>query len=148
MDADAYVSGDTVYISGYQAGVAAVNLKDGEVLWRQENVYTSHRIAGDRRGLFLTDVNSDVWELDARSGNDLWKQADLHMRRLTVPALIKNHLLVGDFEGYLHALSQEDGGLAGRTQIDDEPIRAQPVVYDDVAYVYSSGGVLAAVSVE
>jgi outer membrane protein assembly factor BamB len=148
MDADAYVQGDTAYVSGYQAGVAAVNLKDGEVLWRQEHVYTSHGMAGDRRGLFLTDVNSDVWELDIRSGNDLWKQADLHMRRLTVPALIKNQLLVGDFEGYLHALSQEDGGLAGRVQIDDEAIRAQPVVYDDVAYVYSSGGVLAAVSVE
>ncbi len=148
MDSDACVKGDTAYVTGYQAGVAAVNLKDGEVLWRQEHVYSSHGMAGGRRGLFLADANSDVWELDISGGADLWKQAELHMRRLTVPALAKDRLVIGDFEGYLHALSQDDGGLVGRVNLDDEPIRAAPVVYDDIIYVYTSGGVLAAVALE
>lgn len=149
LDADAYIKGDTAYVTGYQAGVAAVDLHGGDVAWRQEQVYSSHGLAGDRRGLFLTDANSDVWELDIHSGNDLWKQTDLHMRRLTVPALVKDYLVLGDFEGYLHALSQDDGGLLGRVRLDDDqPIRAAPVVYDDIIYVYTAGGVLAAVALE
>jgi outer membrane protein assembly factor BamB len=148
MDSDAFVKGDTAYVTGYQAGVAAVNLKDGEVQWRQEQVYSSHGLTGDRHGLFLTDASSDVWQLDTRGGADLWKQEELHMRRLTVPALVNSRLVVGDFEGWLHALSQDDGGLVGRVQIDDEPIRAAPVVYEGIVYVYSAGGVLAAVALE
>jgi outer membrane protein assembly factor BamB len=148
MDADPLVKGDTIYISGYQAGVAAVGLRDGDVLWRQERVFSPHGLAADRRTLFLSDANSDVWQLDMRSGADLWKQTDLHQRRLTVPVLIKDQLVVGDLEGYLHALSREDGSLVGRVRLDDEPIRASPVVFDDVIYVYTGGGVLAAVAME
>ena len=149
LDSDAYVRDGTAYVTGYQAGVSAVNLRDGEVQWRQERVYSSHGLAGNRRSLFLTDASSDVWELDARrNGEDLWKQGELHMRRLTVPVLLKDRLVVGDFEGYLHALSQDNGSLVGRLQLDDEPIRATPVIYDNILYVYTSGGVLAAVALE
>jgi outer membrane protein assembly factor BamB len=148
MDADPLVKGDTAYVSGYQAGVAAVGLRDGEVMWRQEHVSTSHGLAADRRSLFVSDSGSDVWQLDLRTGADLWKQSELHQRRLTVPALVRDKLVVGDLEGYLHALSAEDGSLAGRVQVDDEPIWATPVVYDDVVYVYTGGGTLAAVAME
>ena len=148
MDADPLVRGDTVIVSGYQAGVAAVNLRDGEVLWRQQRVFSSHGLASDRRSLFLSDVSSDVWALDPGNGADLWKQSELHQRRLTVPTLVRDQLLVGDLEGWVHALSKEDGSLVGRVQVDDEPIRARPVKFGDVAYIYTSGGVLAAVAVE
>jgi outer membrane protein assembly factor BamB len=148
MDADPLVKGDTVYVSGFQAGVAAVNLKDGEVLWRQQTVSTSHAMASDRKSLFLSDTSSDVWQLDLRTGADLWKQNELHQRRLTVPALIGNKLVVGDFEGYVHVLSAEDGSLLGRLQVEDEPILAPPVVYQDVIYVYTAGGTLAALDLE
>lgn len=148
MDAAPLVQGDTVIVSGYQAGLAAVNLKDGEVLWRQPQVFSSHGLAADRRSLFLTDANSDVWALDPRNGADLWKQSDLHQRRLTVPAVVKGNLVVGDLEGWLHALSKDDGNLVGRVEVDDEPIRVTPVEFDDIVYVYTAGGVLAAVTVE
>jgi outer membrane protein assembly factor BamB len=148
MDSDPLIVDDTIYISGYQAGVAALALKDGEALWRQEQVYSAHGMAADRRSLYLTDSNSDVWRLDMRNGGDLWKQADLHQRRLSVPALNRKHVLVGDFEGWLHALAQDDGSLLGRIQIDDRPIRAAPVVYGDMVYVYGGGGALAAVAVD
>jgi outer membrane protein assembly factor BamB len=148
IDSDPIVRGDTAYVTGYQGGVAAVGLKDGEVLWRHGEFSSCAGMADSRRALFITDVNSDVWRLDPRNGADLWKQAELHQRRLTGPALVKDYLVVGDFEGYLHLLSQDDGSLVGRLKIDDEPIEAAPVVRDDVIYVYSDGGVLAAVAVE
>ena len=148
LDADPLVKDDTVFITGFQGGITAVNLRDGDVQWQQKTLYSSHGMAAGRRSLFISDGNSDVWQVDIRNGGDMWKQDALHQRRLTVPALIRNRVVVGDFEGYLHALSADDGSLVGRLQIDDEPIRATPVVQQDTIYVYTSGGVLAAVNID
>ena len=150
MDVDSVpvIKDDTLYVSGYQGGLAAVNLKDGEVLWRQDKVSSYSGLAASGRELFLTDANSDVWQVAMRDGGDLWKQDAFHQRRLTSPAVIKDYLVVGDFEGYLHVLSQDDGSLLGRLEVDDTPIEEPPAVFDDVLYVYTSGGKLAAVSLE
>ncbi|MFO1418022.1 MAG: outer membrane protein assembly factor BamB [Methylotetracoccus sp.] len=148
VDSTPVIRDDTVYVSGYQGGIAAVNLKDGEVQWRRENLSTATGLYADRRALFMTDGVSDVWQLDLSSGADLWKQAALHQRRLTAPVPIKNYIVVGDFEGYLHFLSKENGSIVARVQIDDTPIEVVPVVSDDIVYAYSSDGVLAAVAVD
>ena len=148
LDADPLVKDENVYVSGFQGGVTAVNLRDGDIQWRQNSVWSSHGMAIGRRSLFISDANSDVWQLDLRNGGDMWKQDALHQRRLTMPALIRNRLVLGDFEGYLHALSADDGSLVGRLQLDDEPIRAAPVVHNDTLFVYTSGGVLAAIGID
>jgi outer membrane protein assembly factor BamB len=148
LDSVPVVRGDTLYVSGYQAGVAAVSLKDGEVLWRQDKMSTYSALAANRRLLFLTDTNSDVWQLDMRDGGDLWRQTDLHQRRLTAPVLVKDYVVLGDFEGYLHVLSADDGSLKARIRIDKSPIEEPPSVFDDILYVYTAGGTLAAVAVD
>lgn len=148
VDATPVIRGDTIFVSGYQGGVAALSLKDGEVMWRRENLSTASVLTADRKSLFLTDGASDVWRLDMRSGADLWKQAALHQRRLTSPVPVKDYVVVGDFEGYLHFLSKDDGGLVARIRIDDTPIEAPPIVFDDVVYAYSVDGVVAAVALD
>ncbi|WP_139555965.1 outer membrane protein assembly factor BamB [Methylotetracoccus oryzae] len=148
IDSTPVIKGDTAYVSGYQGGIASVGLSNGEVLWRRENLSTPTGLSADRRFLYLTDPVSDVWQLDVGNGGDLWKQTALHQRRLTAPVPVRNWLVVGDMEGYLHFLSKDDGSVAGRIQIDDTPIEAPPVVFDDVVYAYSSGGTLAAVSLD
>jgi len=148
INATPVIKGDTLYVSGYQGGIAAVSQSNGEVQWRQEKFFSHSGLTSSRRSLFLSDSSSDVWRLDMRNGTDLWKQNELHQRRLTPPVPVKDKLVVGDFEGYVHVLSQEDGGLLARVEVDDTPIQAPPVVYDNVVYVYSTGGKLAALSVE
>jgi outer membrane protein assembly factor BamB len=148
INATPVLKDSTLYVSGYQGGIAAVSLRNGDVEWRQEKLYTHTGLSGNRRSLFMSDASSDVWRLDMRGGNDLWKQTDLHQRRLTMPIPIKDKLVVGDFQGYLHVLSQDDGSLLARLEIDGTSIEAAPVVYDDVIYVYTSGGKLAALTVE
>ena len=148
LNADPLIRNDTVYVSGFQAGVSALNLQDGEMLWTQASVYSSHGLSAGRRSLFISDTNSDVWQLDISNGADMWKQSDLHQRRLTIPVPVKNRLVVGDFEGYLHVLSTDDGRLMGRLEVDDTPILAAPVIYNDVIYVYTTGGVLSALGMD
>lgn len=148
VDSTPVIKGDTLFVSGYQGGVAAVSLKDGEVLWRRESLSTASGLSADRKSLFLTDGVSDVWQLDMGSGADLWKQASLHQRRLTSPVPIKDYVVVGDFEGYLHFLSKDDGSVVARIQIDDTAIEAPLIVVDDVVYGYSVDGVVAAVALD
>lgn len=148
IDSTPVIKGDTAYVSGYQGGIASVGLSNGEVQWRRENLSTPTGLSADRRFLYLTDPVSDVWQLDMGSGGDLWKQTALHQRHLTTPVPVRDYLVVGDMEGYLHFLSKEDGSIAARIQIDDTAIEAPPVVFADVVYAYSVGGTLAAVSLD
>ena len=141
------LSNDIIFVSTYKNGVNAVTPIDGEVLWRNESLSAFHGLSADYSYLYLSDANSDVWQLDQRNGASYWKQTDLHQRRLTVPAVYGDYVVVGDFEGYLHWLSKTDGRLLGRIEITDEPIVARPVVVNDMLYVYASDGTLAAVRV-
>ncbi|MFM8331354.1 MAG: outer membrane protein assembly factor BamB [Candidatus Methylumidiphilus sp.] len=142
------VKDDMLYVSGYHGGIAAVALRNGEVQWRQEKLFTYSGLSNSGRALFIADADSDVWRLDMRGANDLWKQSDLHQRRLTQPIPVKDTLVLGDLEGYVHVLSQDDGSLLARVQVDDSPIEAAPVVFGDIVYVYTSDGTLAALTVE
>ncbi len=53
-------------------------------------------------------------------------------------------MVVGDVEGYLHALSQVDGHLAARTRFDSAGIRVDVQSVDDLLIVYSNDGKVAA----
>lgn len=142
------VNDGVIYVASYQSGTGAVFALDGDVLWRNEDISTSTGMDYDWRYLYLTDAVSDVWQIDQRSGRALWKQKELHQRRLTAPAVYENYVVVADFEGYVHWLSDDDGRQLGRIQITDEAIMAQPVAVDDIVYVYATDGTLAALQVQ
>jgi len=52
--------------------------------------------------------------------------------------------MVADFEGYLHLISAETGALIGRSRVGKKPIRTTPTQADNITYVQSSDGALAA----
>jgi outer membrane protein assembly factor BamB len=95
----------------------------------------------------LTDTSDDVLQLDQRSGASLWKQKELHQRKLTAPAVYENYVVVGDLEGYVHWLSTSDGRQLGRIKVADSAIDARPVVAGDTVYVYAKDGTLAALKI-
>ncbi len=148
LDTDPVILDDVIYISGFQAGVFAASMLQGEQLWARKDISTHSGLANDWSYLYLSDEASDLWSLDQQSGRSMWKQKELHRRRLGAPTIFKDYLVVGDFEGYLHWLSRDDGRLLGRIQIGSDPIEAAPVVDDEVLYVYGKGGVLVALTVK
>lgn len=148
IDAEPIIVDGVVYAASFQGGVSAISSYGGELLWRKEDISSFSGMAADWRYLYLTDEISDLWQLDQRNGSALWKQTELHQRKLTAPVTYKDYVAVGDFEGYVHWLSQDDGRQLGRKRIASDPIEAVPVVYDDTLYVYSKAGTLAALTVE
>ena len=148
LDVDPVETDGVIFISSYQGGTTAVLAIDGDVLWRNEKVSSSSGISYDWRYLYVSDSASHVWQLDQRNGASLWKLDELYNRVLTTPVAYDDYVVVGDYEGYLHWLSGGDGRLLARVKVDDSAIDEQPIVIDDVVYVYSKDGALTALKVE
>jgi outer membrane protein assembly factor BamB len=144
LDSDPVESDGVVYIASYNGGTTAVSVDDGNPLWRNEDLSAYTGLNIDRRYIFLSDAKSDVWELEKRNGGTLWKQEALHYRLLTSPIAYDNYVVVGDYEGYLHWLSRNDGRLLNRIKIADAAIDSKPVVVNDTVYIYAKDGTLAA----
>ncbi|MEI7993647.1 MAG: outer membrane protein assembly factor BamB [Methylococcaceae bacterium] len=144
LDVDPIEVAGVIYIASYRGGAAAISELDGDVLWRNEAISSYTGLSNDFRYLYLSDSADDVWQLDQRSGASLWKQKELHQRKLTAPAVYGNYVVVGDFEGYVHWLSTSDGRQLGRIKVADSAIDTKPVVVDDTVYVYANDGTLTA----
>ncbi|MEC4747357.1 outer membrane protein assembly factor BamB [Methylomicrobium sp. Wu6] len=147
LDVDPVAEGGVIYIASYHGGVGAVSELDGYLLWRNEQLSSNAGLSIADRHLYVTDSDSNVLQLDDRSGSSLWKQKELQYRKLTAPAAYGNYVVVGDLEGYVHWLSNSDGRQLGRVQITDGPIDAKAVVADNTVYVYAKDGTLAALKV-
>ncbi|MCB1733620.1 MAG: outer membrane protein assembly factor BamB [Gammaproteobacteria bacterium] len=139
IDGDPVVVGNIVFAVAFQGRAAALNVQDGQALWSRE-LSSSVGLGADTEQVYVTDEKSDVWSLDISTGASLWRQTDLHRRQLTAPVAIGKYVAVGDFEGYVHWLSREDGRLVGRIQVDAGGILGPMVESDGVLYVQGRGG--------
>ncbi len=148
LDADPVERRGAIFIASYQGGTSSVSETDGDVIWRNEAVSSYTGLSTDMRYIYISDTRGDISQLDQRNGAALWKQKDLHNRRLTAAIAYDNYVVVGDFEGYVHWLSITDGRLMGRTRITKAPIENTPVVVDGTVYVYAKDGTLAALRVK
>ncbi|TNF99146.1 MAG: outer membrane protein assembly factor BamB [Gammaproteobacteria bacterium] len=146
IDGDPLVINGIIYASSYQGRVVAIELETSKTLWARDlSSFTG--MAADIDHLYVTDDNGYVWALDRRSGSSLWKQDKLFNRQVTAPVSIGDYVVVGDFEGYLHWLSKEDGHFVARTRADSAGINSNPIVSDDILYSYGQSGELTAMSI-
>jgi outer membrane protein assembly factor BamB len=142
---DPLVLGGAVYVATYQGELAGVIEASGEVVWRRA-LSSYAGLGNDFQQLYVTDAEDNVWAIDPRNGSALWKQDKMLGRKLSAPVAVGDYVVVGDYEGYLHWLSPEDGRIVGRIRVGSDRISTQPVVVDGVAYVLGDGGELAAVA--
>ncbi len=145
VDATPLVVDDTVYAVAYQGRIVALSLSTGTQQWSRD-IGSSAGMAIDEHHLYVVDDDDQVWMLDRNSGASLWKSDKLKYRDLTAPAALKDAVVVGDFEGYLHWLSLDDGHIIARRQVDSDGVRATPVVINNVLYVRSKNGDLEALT--
>ncbi len=145
IDADPVISPDgIVYVVSYQGDLAALNVEQGDLIWKRKVSATSApMIYGPY--LFLSDSEGNVWAFDRKDGSALWKQDGLEGRNLTTPLLSGVDLIVGDAEGYLHWISAEDGHFRGRLRVDSEGVSALPLSHDGRVMVLGQSGKLSAI---
>lgn len=107
---------------GYQGKLALVDIRTGQEIWSREasSLYSPMIGGGD---IYLASANGELVALRGSDRKELWTQDRLAWRQLTQPVVYEDYLVVGDYEGYLHALDREDGSLVGQLEFDDEGIR-------------------------
>ena len=134
----AYVNG-IVYAASFNGRVVAVDMDTGKILWAKD--LSSHvGLSADESSVYVTDSDDSVWALDIVTGATLWRQDKLLYRDLTAPKVMGKYVVVGDFKGYLHWFSKEDGKLVGRENIAGDAIKVAPIIINDRAYVFANNG--------
>jgi outer membrane protein assembly factor BamB len=143
IDADPVVAGDIAFVVTFQGRVAAVQILDGNVEWRRDmSSYAGLGLATD--ALLVTDAESLVWAIDRDTSASIWRQDKLARRSLTPPTQFGDHVVVGDYEGYVHFLDGSDGRIAARVRVDSDGLIAAPEVVGDLVLFYGRGGTLTA----
>jgi outer membrane protein assembly factor BamB len=144
IDGELQVGSDEVFASSYHDQTMAMSASNGRPLWvRDIGAAAGLTLLADR--VLVSDKAGNVWALERYSGNALWKQDAFARRQLTTPVVHGEYVVVGDVEGYLHWLNLATGEIAGRTRLEDAPLRGTPQVSPDgVLYATGSDGELAA----
>lgn len=130
----------------FQGRVACYDVAQGSPLWNRD-ISSDKGMVLLRKYLYLSDTNGSVMALDKASGATIWKNEQLFMRDATAPYALGNYVAVGDYEGYLHGLSREDGAFAARIKLDGSGIQAAPIGLDDGLLVQTRGGELYSLSI-
>lgn len=147
IDADIRIVGDGVYVLGYHSKVAMLSLTTGQVVW-DVDLSAYQRPGLDWSRIYITDYEGGIRCIDRSNGASRWVQQDLRNRGTTGPVSVGRHVVVGDFEGYLHWLDYESGLIEARTRAGSDGISAPPLVLEDIVYAQSEAGNLYAFRLE
>ncbi len=143
IDSAPLLDSEVIYASTFQGRVVAMSQTSGSIFWAHD-ISTFKDMAMNESQLFIVDEQSHLWALDRQGGASLWRQEKLHGRQLSAPILYGDYVVVSDFEGYIHLLSQKEGQFFSRYQIDKSGVYGSPVVADGVLYVVGKSGTLTA----
>ncbi len=138
--------GDALYVVGYQGNIVALDPTTGRVRWARESSSYQAMAAGFG-SLYVSMANDWISAVDQRTGATNWRQEKLEGRHLSAPSTHSSYVVVGDYEGYVHFVSQVDGQFAGRIQTDSDGVRAQLLSDGELLYVYGNSGDLVALKI-
>ena len=131
----------------YQGRVACFDATTGAPHWSKA-VSSDRGVAVDQRFVFVSDENGAVAAYSRDNGANAWKNDKLAYRALSTPVSYGRTVAVGDYQGYIHFLSREDGSFIGRVATDGSPIQADPVVAGTNLIFQTQNGTVTALSVE
>ena len=145
VDGDLLLDGNRILASSYQGNLMAFDVASGRIVWGME-ASSYHGLDRGFGNIYYCSDRSHIVAVRDNSNDIVWENENLAYRAITAPTAINNYVAVGDFEGYLHLLSQIDGRIVGRTRIDNDGVRSNLLVKDGWLYAYGNSGRLTALS--
>jgi len=123
----------------FQGRIGCFDANSGRPIWEQPFSSTTG-VAQDG----TTVISSDDWSVaeafSASDGHVLWRNDKLKNRELSVPLLLGPSAVFGDYKGFVHFLSRDDGSFVARVPTDGSRISAAPVVAGETLVVQTKGG--------
>jgi outer membrane protein assembly factor BamB len=143
VDGTMVLVGNELYVASYQGRVMAIDVTSGRKLW-QHNVSSFSGVSQGFGNIYVADEDGTVTGYQRSGQGERWVQPALAFRQLSRPTPVSSYVAVGDFEGYIHLLSQVDGNFVGRVKADGDGVRADMLSDGNVLYVFGNGGKLIA----
>lgn len=131
----------------YQGRVACFDAATGAARWAK-NLSSDVGLGGDARFVFAADDSGAVNAFSRDRGASVWRNKQLTNRRLSTPLSFGRAVAVGDYKGYIHFLSREDGALLARVSTDGSPVVGTPLVTGSHAIFQTQAGTLVALEVK
>lgn len=146
ITSDPVADDEQVCAIAFQGRVACYDAAQGSPLWNRD-IGSDKGMMLLRKYLYLSDASGSVIALDKSSGSTLWKNEQLFMRDTAAPHALGDYIVTGDYEGYLHGLSREDGRFTARIRLDGA-IQSAPQQMDDGLLVQTRDGDLYSLSIK
>lgn len=131
----------------FQGRVGCFDAATGVPRWTKEQS-SDVGVAVDQRFVFTADEKGSAAAFSREGGQSAWKNTALAYRRLSTPVSYGRTVALGDFEGYIHFLSREDGAIIGRVSTDGSPVISVPVVAGTNLIFQTQSGTVTALAVE
>jgi outer membrane protein assembly factor BamB len=138
--------GDVCAVS-YQGRAGCWDLTNGSPRWTRD-LSSESGVAVDQRFVFVTDEKGAVYAYNRETGTSAWKNDKLAFRRLSTPVSYGRAVAVGDYQGYVHFLSREDGAFLARAATDGSAISSTPLVAGSNLIFQTQNGTVTAIAVE
>lgn len=137
------VTGSDVCAVTFQGRIGCFDIANGNPRWTKTMSSTAG-VSVDERFVFASDEHAVVSAFARDTGSSAWSNKVLENRGLSTPISFGRAVAVGDYQGYVHFLSREDGAMLARMATDGSPIRATPVIAgNNVVFQTQSGEVVA-----
>lgn len=141
------LTGRQVCAVSFQGRAMCFDAASGTVVWAKD-LSSDVGLAADERFVFAADITGAVSALSRDAGASVWKSTALGYRRLSAPLSISRAVAVGDYQGYVHFLSREDGAMLARIATDGSEIIAAPVLAGANMVVQTRAGALVSIAAE
>lgn len=136
-----------VCAASYQGRVGCFDLVTGSAKWTRD-LSSDAGVAVDQLYVFAADDKGALHAFTRDTGSSSWKNDKLAFRRLSTPLSYGRAVAVGDYEGYVHFLSREDGSFLARAATDGSPILGTPLVAGSNLIFQTQNGTVTAIAVE
>lgn len=139
VDTTPVVDQGLVYAIGYNGNIAALDLSNGQIVWKKA-LSSTNSFALEKNNIFVVDQDDNIYSLAKNGGSIIWKQSDLLHRQLTDPVIYQDYVIVGDFEGYLYLIDINSGEIKSKTQVSSSGLSAEFTVVDNKIVVQAKNG--------
>ena len=134
------------YAVTFQGDLSAVEIVQGRTVWRSSASSTKD-ILHTKNKTYIVDSEDLIKSYDGIKGNSLWSLDDFKLRKLSSPKRFKDHMIVGDYEGYLHAINLNNGEIEGRFRPSNQAIY-EIYAFNNFLYVLDESGKISTLKIK
>ena len=123
IDADSspVLEGNRIYTVNFQGNLSVFDAAQRRAVWesKESSFYEPFILRGV---LGIISADSKISTYSSRTFEDSWKLEEYALRELSNPETFKGYILVGDLEGYIHAIDPLTGITVARKKISRNKI--------------------------